>query len=133
MLPPDIGADLVASFDNSAQEPLTWRQHLGWTLADGTPTDLGYADQAAAGPYYFGPTPPNVARELELVGANAADSRWWWTLHPVSAGSRGDPPANRAPDRVVRGSTGVEYEVVKLLDVASSQSGLRGAVLVPAR
>lgn len=131
MKPPNIGAALVKNFDNSADEALTWRRHLGWDLVDGTPRDLGYDDAAATGPYYFGPVPPNIARELDLGGNVRGDARWWWTLQEVSAGVQGDPPASRGPDRVVRLSTGLEYEVLRLLDVASSQSGLRGALLVP--
>ena len=130
MKPPSIGAALVKSFDNSADEPLTWRRHLGWDLVDGTPRDLGYDDSAAVGPYYFGPVPPNVAREPDAAGDVRGDTRLWWTLQEVSAGLAGDPPASRGPDRVVRGQTGLEYVVLRLLDAASSQGGLRGAILV---
>lgn len=131
MKPPNIGAKLVARFDNSADEPLTWRRHLGWDLVDGTPRDLGYLDADAAGPYYFGPVPPNIARQYALEGNERGDARLWWTLAAVSAGVATDPPGVRGPDRVVRESTGIEYEVRAVIDVASSQSGLRGAALVP--
>lgn len=133
MKPPNIGADLLKAFDNSADEPLTWRRHLGWDLVDGTPQDLGYTDVPANAPSYFGPLPPNIARELDLVGNQRGDARVWWTLDAVSAGVAGDPPNARGPDRIIRASTGEEYEVQRLLDVASSQSGLRQAVLVPVR
>lgn len=131
MKPPNIGAKLVKRFDNSADEPLTWRRHQGWSDVDGTAEDLGYADEPAVGPYYFGPVPPNIARELDLTGHQLQDARLWWSLQAISAGIKGDPPATRAPDRVVRDNTGVVYQIRGMLDVASSQDGLRGAWLLP--
>ena len=131
MKPPNIGAKLVARFNNSADEPLTWRRHQGYQLTDGTMRDLGYLDEEAQGPYYFGPVPSNMARELRLEGHQLTDARLWWTRHPATIGTKGDPPTARKADRVVRQSTGVVYEVRGQLDVASSQSGLTGVWLLP--
>lgn len=130
MKPPNIGAKLLKRFNNAADEPLTIRRHLGWADEDGTPRDLGYTDAVLAGPFYFGPVPANSTLQLDSIGDIPGDARFLWALTPLSRGVAGDPPTARAPDQIVRGNTGEVYRVERVLDTASSQSGLYGAWLV---
>lgn len=133
MLPPNIGAWLVHRYDNSPLEPLVWLRHQGWILLDGTLTDLGYAEVEMPRPYFFGPTPPNAPVSVRPEGDLLQDYMFLWTLVELSKGVEGGPPAGRSPDRVRRENTGEVYQVERLLDVAATQSGLRGAWLQLAR
>lgn len=133
MLPPNVGAWLLHRFDNSSLEPLVWLRHRGWTMRDGTATDLGYDEMPLPRPYYFGPVPPNAPVSVRLEGDMMQDYKFLWSCSALSKGVEGDPPVSRGPDRFRHDNTGELYQLERLLDVATTQSGLRGAWLQLAR
>lgn len=129
--PPDLG-DLVDDFDTSQLDPIKRRRHLGWTVENGTPRDLGYeADVSLVGPHSFVPLPPNVTLDVEVPVDRLRDARWLWTREDVRGAIEGPPhDARRASDRIVRTSTGTVYEAQQVVGPDAYCSGLRGFLLM---